>query len=312
MRLTIPLLLLAATFASAQANRDPKTLADADRSNDTLVARRTFDASARALLTPAFRAAIDHYTPGPGDLQAAWGEFVAADGSPFLALQLAPVASADVKATDRVIFFALITDEKGKTITTFNEPHGVVLSNGVPVVERSFNLPLRTMHATFGLARRNEILGLTRLDLDPEPLSAASSGISRIITSSDVHVLPAAQAPFDPFAFGGMKVSPKPGSMFRKSDEVWLFTELRNPALGPDGAPHVTTRVEIVGTAKSLPAASATAEATPLKGMAGHYGIGNTIDLSSLPPGDYTIRLAVTDTIAKQVYQRQSMIHILP
>jgi hypothetical protein len=312
MRATMALLLLVTTSAFAQANRDPKTLTDSERANDTLVARRAFDASARALLSPAFRDAIDHYTAGLSDLQPAWGEFVAADGIPFLALQLAPHDAASMKVGERVTFFGLLADETGKTVATFNEPQSVAGSNGDVFVERSLVLPMRKMRGTFGLARRNVVIGLTRVDFDPEPVTASGSGISRIIASSDVHVLPAAQAPLDPFSFGGTKVVPKPGSSFRASDEVWLFTELRNPALGSDGLPHVKTKVEIEGKGKSIPGLPADAEATPLKGVPGHYGIGSTIDVSSLPPGDYAVRLTLTDTTAKQSYKRATVIHILP
>ncbi len=312
MRTTALLLLFVTTGALGQANREPKRLADAERDNDILVARRAFDASARAMLTPAFRNAIDHYTSGPSDLQSSWGEFVAADGTPFLALQLAPHDPVAMKAGERIIFFGQLTDANGKTLATFNEPQPVVVSNGDVFIERSLILPMRRMQATFGLARRNEIIGLTRVDMDPEPFTASGGGISRIITSSDVHVLATAQAPLDPFSFGGTKVVPKPGSAFRKSDEVWLFTELRNPSLGADGLPHVKTKVEIEGTVKSIPGTPVDAEATPLKGVPGHYGIGSTIDVRSLPPGDYTVRLILTDTTAKQSYQRSTVIHILP
>jgi hypothetical protein len=286
-------------------------LHDAERTNDNIVARRAFDASARAMLTPKYREAVEHYAPGAADLQAAWGEFVAADGMPFLALQLAPRDAAAVKDGERITFFGLVADENGKAIATYNEPQTVVASNGDLLVERTLILPLRKSRGTFGLARRNDIIGVARIDFDPEPLSAASSGISRIIASSDVHILPAVQSPLDPFAFGGTKVVPKPGAAFRKSDEVWLFTELRNPTLGPDGAPHVMTKVEIEGAAKSIPGIAVPAEATALKGVPGHYGIGNTIDVTSLPPGDYNVRLTVTDTVAKQTYKRETEIHIV-
>jgi hypothetical protein len=306
MRAAVMLLLLA-TSAFAQGERDPKTLHDAERANDTLTARRAFDASARAMLTPRYRDAIEKYAPASTDLQATWGEFVAADGMPFIALQL---ASVSVKADERITFFGLVTDENGKTIATFNEPQPVVTSNSDLFVERTLTLPLRKSRGTFGLARRNDVIGLTRIDFDPEALTAASGGISRVIVSSDVHILPAAQAPLDPFAFGGTKVVPKPGASFKRTDEVWLFTELRNPTLGTDGAPHVMTKVEIEGSAKSIPGIAVPAEATALKGVPGHYGIGNTIDVTSLPVGDYKVRLTVTDTVAKQVYRRDAMIRI--
>jgi hypothetical protein len=311
MRATLPLLLIVATSAFGQVNRDPKTLIDAERANDTLTARRAFDASARAMLTPKYREVIEHYAPSSSDLKSAWGEFVAADGMPFMALQIAPSDPASVKSGERITFFGLVTDENGKTIATFNEPQTVLASNSDLFLERTLTLPLRKSRGTFGLARRNDVIGLTRVDFDPEPLTATSSGISRVIVSSDVHILPAAQAPLDPFAFGGTKVVPKPGASFKRSDEVWLFTELRNPALGTDDAPHVTTKVEIEG-AKSIPGTAVPAEATPLKGMRGHFGIGSTIDVTPLPAGDYNVKLTVTDTIAKQTYKRQTLIHILP
>ena len=96
MRAAIPLVLLLATSVFAQAERDPKTLHDAERSNDDIVARRAFDASARAMLTPKYRDVIEHYAPSSTDLKSAWGDFVAADGTPFLALQIAPSDAASV------------------------------------------------------------------------------------------------------------------------------------------------------------------------------------------------------------------------
>jgi hypothetical protein len=310
MRAAIPLLLILATSAFSQANRDPKTLQDAERANDTLTARRAFDASARAMLTPKYRDVIEHY--GSSTLYSTWGEFVTADGEPFLALQIAPSDASSVKSGERITLFGLVTDENGKTVATFNEPQSVLASNGDLFVERTLMLPLRKSRGTFGLARRNDVIGVTRIDFDPEPLTGKSSGISRIILSSDVHILAAAQAPLDPFAFGGTKVVPKPGASFKRSDEVWLFTELRNPAVDADGAPHMTTKVEIEGSVKSIRGAPVAAEATPLKGARGHFGIGSTIDLTPLPPGDYNVRLTVTDTIAKQSFNRETIIHIVP
>lgn len=311
-RCVLLLLLVIAPSLAAQANRDPKTLRDAERDNDTLTARRAFDASARAMLTPKYREVIEHYAPSSADLKSTWGEFVAADGMPFIALQIAPADMQSLKSGERITFFGLVTDENGKQITTYNEPQTVQASNADFFVERTLTLPLRKSRGTFGLARRNDVIGVTRIDFDPEPLTATSRGISRVIISSDVHILPAAQAPLDPFAFGGTKVVPKPGASFKRNDEVWLFTELRNPALGADGTPHVMTKLEIEGNAKSIPGTPSAAEATPLKGVPGHFGIGSTIDVTSLPAGDYKIRLTVTDTIAKQAYSRETALHILP
>src|SRR3954453_2952829 len=109
MRCALLMLSLAvATSAFPQESRDPKTIKDAERNNDDIVARRAFDASARAMLAPKYREVIEHYAAST--LQSAWGEFIAADGTPFLALQIAP-ADAAVKSGERVTFFGLVTDE---------------------------------------------------------------------------------------------------------------------------------------------------------------------------------------------------------
>jgi hypothetical protein len=39
-----------------------------------------------------------------------------------------------------------------------------------------------------------------------------------------------------------------------------------------------------------------------MKGVAGHYGVGNAIPLDSFQPGDYTITLKVMDTVKKVSY----------
>ena len=52
------------------------------------------------------------------------------------------------------------------------------------------------------------------------------------------------------------------------------------------------------------------AEATPLKGMTGHYGIGNPIDIKKLAPGDYTVRVVFTDLVSKQSFTREAAIHV--
>jgi hypothetical protein len=161
---------------------------------------------------------------------------------------------------------------------------------------------------TFGVARGGEILAMTRVTFEPEALTPAAVGVSRLIVSNDVHLLAEAQRPRDPFAFGGTKVVPKPGAVFQRSDEVWLFAELRNPSLAPDGTPHISTKLTVVPS--NISGRPTPAEATPLKGMAGHYGIGNPIDIHKLAPGDYTVRVVFTDLVSKQSYTREAAIHV--
>src|SRR3954454_24953260 len=98
MRAAILLSIIVTTSAFPQESRDPKTIKDAERTNDDILARRAFDASARAMLAPKYREVIEHYAAST--LQSVWGEFIAADGTPFIALQIAADASA--KSGERV------------------------------------------------------------------------------------------------------------------------------------------------------------------------------------------------------------------
>jgi hypothetical protein len=313
------LLILASVVAYAQkpgppvgdTERVPKAVREANRFADEMRAKQEFDALAKSMLSSKYRGALAKFEPGDGsDLVATWGEFITAAGTEFVALQLALPPGSGLRANTEYTFFGVITDASAKELATYNETIPAWESMGDLIVDRSLILPSSKVRGTFGLASRGEIVGMTRVDFEPELLAKDAAGISRIIASSDVHILPAKQKPLDPFSFGGTKVVPKPGHAFHNTDEVWLFTELRNPKLGDDGAPHVITKVEVDGP-KKLPGTILQAEATPLKGVAGHYGIGNTVDVSQLVPGDYQLKVTVTDMVAKQSFKRETRLTII-
>jgi hypothetical protein len=298
--------VLVVSLLAQSAERVPKTMTDAERMNDKVIAARQYDSNARKLLSRKFIEALDNYSPRNGaELIPSWSEFIAVDGTPFIALQLALPQGA---SADSVAFFGRVVDDSGKVIATYNEPLIVQTSGNDRFVERSLLIPFVKSTGTFGVARGGEILAMTRVAFDPEALTPAAAGVSRLIVSKDVHVLAEAQRPHDPFAFGGTKVVPKPGAVFRRSDDVWLFVELRNPSLAPDGTPHISTKLSIVPSNVSGPPTPA--EATPLKGMAGHYGIGNPIAINRLAPGDYTVRVVFTDLVSKRSFTREAAIHV--
>jgi hypothetical protein len=295
-------------FAQAAAERVPKTLTDPDRLRD-VVKRREYDASASAL-SSKFREALDKYQPGSEPmLTSTWGEFVAVDGTPFIALQLALPSGLSLPNAEPLTLFGTVTDENGRPLVTYNEQIALQTSSDDLFVERSLIVPLKKSSGTFGVARRGEILAMTRIAFDPEELTLAAPGVSRLIVSRDVHLLQAAQRPLDPFAFGGTKVVPKPGASFRKTDALWIFAELRNPAVADDGTPHISTKVTLDGPT-NMSGPPTPAVATPLKGMSGHYGVGNPIDISKLKVGDYTLRVVITDLVARQSFRRETAIHI--
>ncbi|MDQ6801254.1 MAG: hypothetical protein M3041_10495 [Acidobacteriota bacterium] len=279
---------------------------------DKVVASRAYDANARALLNPKFRDALDHYDASAGpQLTTAWGEFVSADATPFIALHFDLPPNPTLQHGEMITFFGAVDDATGQRIATYNEALPVQMSHDAFFVERSLVVPLKNARGTFGVARRGEIVAMTRVDFEPEDIAPATAGVSRLIVSRDVYILKTAQQALDPFAFGGTKVVPKADASFRKTDEVWLFAEIRNPSLAEDGTPHIVTKTMLEGpTPISGPPVPAVA--TPLKGVPGHYGLGNPIDVSKLAAGNYKLRVVITDLVAKQAYRRETTLHILP
>jgi hypothetical protein len=287
MRTAILLLLIALPLAAQRREEDAKGGAYADRLKDEIRARKMYEKSARASIPARFRQALERHQPGASDLAAVWGEFRLVDGTPFGAVQLALPPGV---APERVTFFGIVGD------STYFEELPVQHANADAFVERSLLLAPRATRGTFGLARNNEILGLARVDIE------APSELSRLILSGDVHNLAAAQDPLDPFAFGGTKVVPKPRNAFRRTDEVWVFLELRS-----ETPPRLTSRVDIEGVLNGTPGP---AEALPLKGVPGHFGVGNTIDVSRLKPGDYRIRVTLTDAATNKSLTRDASLRI--
>ncbi len=276
---------------------------------DDVRMRKTVDAP--IMKTAKFKEAIRNYQPDKqAQLLATWGEFVTADGTEFVALQIAPATGTFMKADAAVVAFGEFVDPSGRSELTFEEPLTVRESKGDVFVERSFVLPAQNLIGTFGLAISGEIIGLTRAEFHQEPLTRLSSGVSRLILSDNVYTLPAAQKPLDPFAFGGTKVVPKPGATFHKNDEVWIFAEVRNPGVDAGKLPHVMTRIELTGNGKQIAGPATLADASPLKGVPGHFGVGQTLDISRFTAGDYTLRYTVTDTISKQTYLREAQLRI--
>ena len=321
MRLSAALLALLALPALAQTpsgstgkydDSAAKGGAYTNRYEDEVRARKAFDASRKALHTKAFRDALRGYEPGKlPELFATWGEFMTATGTEYLALQLAPAADSHMKPDTKVVVFGEILDATGKAVHDFEEPASVAASKRDVYVERTLILPSYVGIGTFGLAVGGEILGLTRIRFDAWELSRTTVGISRLLVSNNIYNLSKMQGPFDPFAFGGTKVVPKPDRAFRRDDELWLFTEVWNPAVDGGKQPRMTTKIEIEGNGKRMGMPAAAADALPLKGVIGHFGVGTTVDLSSLKPGEYKVRFTVADTIANQTYQREETIHVI-
>jgi hypothetical protein len=293
-------------FAQPRDLDSAKTSTFYNRLSDEVRAKKAMDKTHAALRTPKFRDALKRDIT---NLTTTSGAFITGNGTVFHALQLGlPRDAAKVDA--KVVVFGEIVDASGKTVFDFEEPATLVESKGDLYVDRAVFLPVAKARGAFGVAVNGEVLAIGRAEFDDGAITKSAPGASRLLVSNNVFNMAVQQNPFEPFAFGGTKVVPKPDRSFRPSDEVWLFAELRNPALTDARLPKVSAELEIEGGDRKMRSAMKL-DASPLKGVPDHYGVGTTINISKLTPGSYTIRFTLHDELAARDYEREETITVV-
>lgn len=307
IRAAVPLLLVLAAADVAHAQRTPPERQpigrrELERAQDELAARRSREAARLVLRSARLRDAIHDFQKNDfrvAPLHLTYGEFVTATGEYFVAMHFAAALPPDVtKAT----LFGII-DDGAKELWSIEEQVALQrTADGAAYFEKSFWLP-GSGNATFGFAVKGEPVAMDSEVLQLRALDKNTRGLSRLLLSKQVFTLDKMQASDDPFAFGGIKVVPKADRTFRRSDEVWIFFEAQNPAVDAAGAPKLATTVSVEGNGKIRKGLAGDAQPIALKGVPGHYGIGTTVDVSRLTPGEYVVRVSVEDAIAQQRYE---------
>lgn len=278
------------------------------------------------LTTESLKAAVAEIrgaakNPYEGKAFATWGQHVTAEGEYFVPVQLYVPKSAGL-STENLTFFGTVQGANGVSVMAFEEPAKMTQTKDDWFVDHSLvAVPAGKYTGTFGLAQAGKPVAMVSTEMDlAGSLDKAAPGTSSLILSNNVYALSEAQRATDPFAFGGLKVVPKGDRTFRPSDELWYFVEMRNPGVAEAapaadgttpaaGTPKVQIKIEVEGVEKEggkkvrRPAPPREVDAVELKGVPGHYGVGNSIPLASFKPGDYTFNLKVIDTVSKASYQ---------
>lgn len=261
-----------------------------------------------------------------------WGEYVTSYGHTFVPVGLyVPKASG---ISGDVTFFGVVEDSAGNGVLAFEHPATLAPSKDDFFVDESLALPAGKHRGIFGLAQNGKVVALASTEMElAGNLDKDATAISPLILSNNIYPLTESQKADDPFAFGGVRVVPKADRTFRPSDELWYFFELRNPGLAeqslPEGTvpvnaaevprlPKIQVKLDVVGTTvedKPVKMSAPLSEtvAIEMRGVPGHYGVGNAIPLSitkpgettptpTFEPGDYTLTIKVIDTIKKTSY----------
>jgi GWxTD domain-containing protein len=274
-----------------------------------------------AYKTPAFQTAIQQArsaTDAPyKNMTFSYGEFVTPTGTYFVPVQLAlpaTVTPADAPLT----FFGEVTDANGTPVAIYEEPAKLLTSKNDVVFDKTLMLTPGTYKGTFGLAdATGKVISIISSPMTLKGVDKATPSISDLILSNNIYPLTAAQLPTDPYAFGGMKVVPKSDRTFTNKDELWYFLELRNPGIDAGtNMPKIQMKLELTGktsAGKDVKMANplADAETIELKGVPGHFGIGQALPLESFKPGTYTMKVKVIDVVTKQTYNLEETFKVV-
>ena len=313
MKKLVAVTLFAASVAFAQTPqggataRPPGSLDSAksavyyERYADEMRAKQAMENARTSLKSRKYREAL---ASGDVSLHVTADRFVTAGGVSFVAMQ-AGLPPTLVRAGSSLTFFGQILGSDGRVLSDFELPSPVLDSKGDPYVEHSLIAGATATSARLGVAMNGAVIGVASCTFPSQ-----NDGASQLIVSNNIYNMARAQNPFEPFAFGGTKVVPKPDRSFRRADEAWLFVEWRDEKT-VETAPPLSIRVIVEGADKRLAGSWQPAEVSALKGVGGHFGIGTTVDLSSLAPGDYTIKLLVRDANTKQTVERDQPIVIV-
>ena len=273
-----------------------------------------------SLKSEALRSAIDAARAAKAKsdtLFMSYGAFVTPAGESFVPVQLYVPKSAGLAPGTAVTFFGAVeTADGGQRVVELEEPATLTASHDDVFYARSLTLAPGNYIGTFGLAREGKVISAVSAPMTVEALDKAAPALSALMLSNNVHGLNDTRA-MDPFIFGGIRVVPKGDRTFRPSDDLWYFMEARNPGLdATTSQPKVSLKLSVTGktddgvdVARSAPAALATVQ--PVRGMAGHYMIGEPLPLSTFKPGSYTITLWVKDIALDKSYEMAESFRIV-
>lgn len=258
-----------------------------------------------------FRAG-DKTALGPATLTDA--EFVSSEGVHFVSAQMYVPAGGDITAGQKLTFLSVVEDKDGRIVDVREDAATMTAIGNDTYVDKSLELEPGTYNVTFALADGGKILAAERAPLTVQGLDPNANALSPLLLATNVYPMKTTWHPTDPFIFGGLKVVPKGDSVFPTAGDLWYFVEVRNPGVTDTGVPNLRVRVDIAGkTAKgavrlNLPMQDA--EITKLQQEKNRYALGLAIPLESFLPGEYTMKVHITDVVLGKDYDLQKAFKI--
>ncbi len=273
------------------------------------------------LKTAAFDTAVTEAKAGKAakkGVMVSYAEFVAPTGEYYVPVALYVPAAAGLAADAADTLFGVIEDASGKRVLAFEESAKLTASKSDFFADKTVSLPSGKYTATLGLAKAGAPVLVVSSPLELNALTKEATGTSKLLLSDNIYELTEAAPVKSPFAFGKLKIVPKANLLFTNKDELGYFVEVHNPGIDPaTNLPKLQMKMDLVDSkGNSISSPLSDAQALPLSGQTGpgQYAIINGIPLSQLAkpltPGDYTLKMKIVDTIAKQSYNLEQKFKI--
>ncbi len=278
-------------------------------------------APAEAIHTPALQAAVDAAKSAPSSAaQISYAELVAPTGDYFVPIALTVPKSANLAPGGVDTFFGEIRDASGTKVTAFEEKAKPIEAKTAWFVDKTLILPTGKYTAVVGVANAGQPVLVGSAPIETTVLAKDAVGVSKLLLWTDILTLPEAAPVKAPYAFGRYQIVPNATRTFANKDELGYFVEINNPGIdAATNAPKLQTSIELQLDGKPVSRSPLSeAQAVPLAGALGpgHYAIISSIQLGQmtkpLAPGDYTMKMKILDTVAKQSYPVQETFKIAP
>ena len=233
-------------------------------------------------------------------------EFVSSEGVHFISAQMYAPSGTDISAGQKLTFLSVLEDKDGKVVDVREDPVTMIGSGTDSYVDKSIEIEPGTYTATFALADNGKILAARKTPVTVQGLDPNAVALTPLLLSSNVYPMKTTWHPTDPFVFGGLKVIPKGDQTFANNGDLWYFVELHNPGVTDAGIPNMRVRVQINGkTAKGpveLKIPMQDTQVTKLPQEKNRYALGVAIPLEGFVPGDYTMKIRVSDVVLGKDY----------
>lgn len=278
-------------------------------------------APVQGIQSAALQAAVDAAkSAAPSAAQVSYAEFVAPTGDYFIPIALIVPKSANLASDSVDTFFGEIRDASGAKVTSFEEKAKPVATKNGWLVDKTLDLPTGKYTAVVGVAKGGQPLLVGSTPIETTVLAKDAVGVGKLTFWSEILTLPDAAPVKSPYAFGKLKIVPNPTATFTNKDELGYFVEVNNPGIDPTAnEPKLQMSIELQVDGKPISRSPLSeSQAVPLSGTLGpgHYAIISAVPLGQmtkpLAAGNYTMKMKILDTVAKQSYTVQENFKIVP